>query len=171
MTLHHIPSHHIKLYHIVSHYITSHHFTSHHITSHHITSHHITSHHITSHHKVSYHNSKVYDLRGFVWIVRHHCFVFMFVKLHLRLAAFCTINTSEKRQIIEAQLSWLKHTTFVRAKYSVKKAGVNTQSHTTSNYITLHNITFVDIQLLSPIKITGKKTINIILAFFIIMDL
>ncbi len=99
---HFMTFHVIKLYNMTQHDMT---FQDISITSHHITSHHITSHDITSHHMVSYHSSKLYDRRGFVRIVRRHFLFFKFVKLHLSLPAFCTINTGEKRQIIEAQLS------------------------------------------------------------------
>ena len=48
-------------------------------------------------------------------MLRPHIFVYMIVKLQLSLPGFWTINPGEKRQIIVAQLSWLKHATLVIA--------------------------------------------------------
>ena len=48
-------------------------------------------------------------------MLRLHIFVYMIVKLQLSLPGFWTINPGEKRQIIVAQLSWLKHATLVIA--------------------------------------------------------
>ena len=48
-------------------------------------------------------------------MLRPHIFVYIIVKLQLSLPEFWTINPGEKRQIIVAQLSWLKHATLVIA--------------------------------------------------------
>ena len=106
---------HITLHFKIRHHNTSHHYKLHDIEWHHSTLHHITQRHITSHHRVSYHSSKLYDCWCFCKFLRPRYFCLNFVILQLSLPGFWTWNPGEKRQIIDAQLSWLKHATFVIA--------------------------------------------------------
>ncbi len=114
MTLPHSFWHRITLNYMSTHYITFDYNSSHLMTSQYITSHNIASHHITSQGQLPQFET--------VWLVVFSnifetpiFFVFRIVKLQLSLPGFWTWNPGEKRQIIDAQLSWLKHATFVIA--------------------------------------------------------